>query len=509
MSGHTPFTPGRIQIVSLLRPLTVLGLLAGTVGAAQPLSLHPANPHYFLFRGKPTVIVTSGEHYGAVLNLDFDCGKYLGTLARDGLNGTRIWAGAYCEPAAAFNIASNTLAPLPGRFICPWARSDEPGYANGGNKFDLNKWDERYFKRLKDFMTAASQRGVIVEMNLFCPFYEDSMWRLSPMNAANNINGIGTVARTNVYTLDRHGGLLAVQEAMARRIIRELKDFDNLYYETCNEPYWGGVTLEWQGYIAEVIAEAERELGMRHLISWNVANSNAKVAKPPLEVSIFNFHYATPPDAVAMNYELNKPIGDNETGFKGTRDAVYRMEGWDFIVAGGALYNNLDYSFVAGREDGTFQYPPSQPGGGSPELRRQLGYLKRVIDRMDFIHMHPDNRVVKAELPAGATVRALVNVGEQYLVYLRSALGEKPGGPAMKKSFGKGELTLELTLPPGAYGCEWLDPAGCVVGHQEQFTHSGGARKLTTPAFNDDLALTLRRLSQGGTARERFSNHRL
>jgi hypothetical protein len=39
---------------------------------AQPISLHPQNPHYFLFKGKPTILITSAEHYGAVLNADFD-----------------------------------------------------------------------------------------------------------------------------------------------------------------------------------------------------------------------------------------------------------------------------------------------------------------------------------------------------------------------------------------------------------------------------------------------------
>ena len=62
---------------------------------------------------------------------------------------------------------------------------------------------------------------------------------------------------------------------------------------------------------------------------------------------------------------------DNETGFRSTDAAPYRMERWDFIIAGGGLYNNLDYSFVAGHGDGTFVYPASQPGGG-PALRRQL-----------------------------------------------------------------------------------------------------------------------------------------
>ena len=38
---------------------------------------------------------------------------------------------------------------------------------------------------------------------------------------------------------------------------------------------------------------------------------------------------------------------DDETGFKGIEDVHYRTEGWDFIVAGGGIYNNLDYSFVA------------------------------------------------------------------------------------------------------------------------------------------------------------------
>jgi hypothetical protein len=73
-----------------------------------PIGLHPDNPHYFLWRGKPTILITSGEHYGAVMNLDFDYRKYLDTLAADGMNYTRVFSGAYVEPQGAFNIARNT-----------------------------------------------------------------------------------------------------------------------------------------------------------------------------------------------------------------------------------------------------------------------------------------------------------------------------------------------------------------------------------------------------------------
>ena len=45
--------------------LALASIMTGSAASAQPLSLHPENPHYFAFKGKPTVLVTSGEHYGA------------------------------------------------------------------------------------------------------------------------------------------------------------------------------------------------------------------------------------------------------------------------------------------------------------------------------------------------------------------------------------------------------------------------------------------------------------
>jgi len=298
----------RICLVALL-------LACSGLSFAAPLALNPENPHYFIYHGKPTAVITSGEHYGAVLNLDFNYVRYLNTLAEDGLNGTRTWVGAYCEPTTAFQIADNTLAPMPGRFICPWARSSEPGYANGGNKFDLGKWDRAYFKRLKDFLSEARRRGIIVELNLFCPFYEEGMWALSPMNVSNNINGVGAIARTNVYTLDKNDGLLLIQEILVHKLVSELKDFENLYFEICNEPYFGGVTLGRQRHIAGIIQQAEPRKS-RHLISQNIANFKDKVLDPDPAVSIFNFHYATPPGTVGLNYQLAKVIGENETGFR-------------------------------------------------------------------------------------------------------------------------------------------------------------------------------------------------
>jgi hypothetical protein len=319
------------------------------------------------------------------------------------------------------------------------------------------------------------------------------MWSLSPMNAINNINGIGAISRTNVYTLDKNDGLLAVQEDMVRKIVTELKGFDNLYYEICNEPYFGGVTLQWQRHIADVITAAEANSKAHHLISQNIANFKDKVENPHPSVSILNFHYATPPETVALNYNLGRVIGENETGFRGTNDSQYRMEGWDFIVAGGGLFNNLDYSFTAGQDDGTFVYPQTQPGGGSPALRRQYGFLKRTIQAFDFVYMRPDDGVVKAELPAGVSVRALSKPGRDYLIYLRTALGDWKKHLELKTRFERGELSLLLDLPAGHYVGQWLDTKSCSRDGQFPFTHAGGPKALEVPGFEEDIALTIRR----------------
>jgi hypothetical protein len=394
-------------------------VFVGQIAFGAALQLHPDNGHYFLFRGQPTVIITSGEHYGAVLNVDFNYVAYLNELQGRGLNGTRTFSGAYLEPAGAFNISENTLAPANGRYIGPWMRTGVPGATHGGTKFDLTRFNDSYFARLRDFVRQASVRGIIVEMNLFCPFYEDVQWNLSPMNSINNVNNVGQVARTNVYTLDKNGGLLPFQDALVKRIVLELNQFDNVYYEICNEPYFGGVQLDWQRHISQVISESERTLPNKHLISQNIANGAQVVGAPDPLVSIFNFHYAAPPDAVRLNYYLNKVIGDNETGFRGTNDLPYRREAWEFILAGGGLFNNLDYSFTVRAPSGTYvNYPANQPGAGSPRLREQFHVLRNFITKFDFIRMAPDTNVIRAGIPDGSTARALSQPGEAYALYL-------------------------------------------------------------------------------------------
>jgi hypothetical protein len=295
------------------------------------------------------------------------------------------------------------------------------------------------------------------------------------------VNGIGDVARTNIYTLDRHGGLLAVQEGMTRKIVTELNDFDNLYYEICNEPYFGGVTMDWQHHIAKYIGETEKNLPKKHLISLNIANGGKKIVDPHPGISIFNFHYASPPKTVAENYALNKVIGLNETGFKGTNNTHYRMEAWEFMLAGGALYNNLDYSFVAGHERGDFVYPAKQPGGGNADLRHQFAILREFVESFDFIRMKPDTSWVKPGLPKSIHFYALAESGTQYGAYFISSAVPWPE-----------KLSLTLALPAGNYRVEWVDVFTGKKAKSERVKSSGEVT-ITSPEYKGEVALRIRR----------------
>jgi len=463
-----------------------------TVQTAPPIQLHPDNPHYFLWRGKPTVLITSGEHYGAVINLDFDCGRYLDELKKHRFNLTRLFSGTYREVAGSFNIPGNTLAPADGRYACPWARSSTPGALDGGNKFDLTRWDEAYFTRLKDFVQQAGDLGVVVVLVLFCTMYDDTVWNASPMNARNNVNGIGKVGKYEVYNA-KDKDLLAVQKAVARKLVTELNAFDNVYFEVCNEPYErGGLTTEWNDQIIAAIVDAEVGLPMKHLIAQGFPPSSAAVADLRPQVSILNFH-AAKPDTVRLNYHHGKVIAFDETGGADRSDRKYRVEGWDFILSGGGVYDHLDFSFTPDREDGTaVPLPPGTPGGGGPELRRHLGILKEFIEGFNFIRMAPDDTTIKSSRitgpqlsngsrpPAKATVRVLAEAGKAYAIYVN-------GGT-------QAELVLEF--PGGAYKAEWLNTKTGSPEKAETFRHPGGARTVTSPAYSEDIAFRAMRVPE-------------
>jgi hypothetical protein len=305
-------------------------LLPATAGAAEPIAPHPENPRYFLFRGRPAILITSREHYGAVLNRDFDHVPYRNELFARRFNLTRLFSGTYRE--------------VPGSFA------------------------------------------------------------------------------------------------------------------------------------ARTIVETEAQLGgPRHMIAQNIANGGTKVKDPNPAVSLFNFHYATPPDVIALNAGLNRAIGDDETGFRGTGDLPYRSEAWDFMLAGGSTFSHLDYSFTVAHPDGSAPVKSPTPGGGGPAFRKQLTILRDFLSALDYVRMKPDRTVIKRGIPDKARAQTLVLPGRTYAIYLN----------------GGTHADLVLDLPAGRFRAEWINPRTGTVDMSQDIDHKGGHTVLSSPSYDEDVALRI------------------
>jgi hypothetical protein len=486
-------------VVVLLWIVWAVARVCAQQTATEPIQLHPKNAHYFLYQGKAMALVSSAEHYGGVINADFDYHKYLETLAAEGMNYTRLFGGSYVEvPGKSFGILRNDLAPARGRFVAPWARGETAGYAGGGSKFDLEKWNPEYFARLHDFLAEAEKRGIVVEITLFSSQYGEMQWDLSPFNRANNIEQTEAIDWKKLNTLE-NGNILSYQERYARKLVREANGYSNVIFEIANEP-WSDrpvladvvnsylftgrdqfpnsvdlpdeLTMAWQARVAEWITSEEASLPNKHLIAQDCCNFRYPVKSVIPGVSVVNFHYAYP-EAATLNYGLGKALSYDETGFLGRSDEAYARQAWNFMLSGGSVFGSLDYSFSVGHEDGS-DAEPNGPGGGSVELRRRLRILSEFLQGLPLVDMVPDTHTVKHA--AGVYTHLLSSSQGKYAMYVD----------------GDGAAEVTLTLPAGEYTVTWVN---VVDGEKtgEVFLHGGGDKVVKTPEVRSGVAMRMSR----------------
>ncbi len=464
-----------------------------------PIQLHPLNPHYFLYHGKASALITSAEHYGALINGDFDYEHYLKTLYQEGMNYTRIFTGTYFEiQGESFGIEKNTLAPNPQHIILPWATVVTN--LGGKVKYDLSTWNDAYFERLKHLIKVAADNEIIVEITLFSSIYRDEHWDINPQNPDNNINIKEVLDRKNAHTLI-NGSLIKYQVALVEKLARELNEFDNIIFEIQNEPWSDRTALGyniqnkedrtlkdwdmqshtadaqamlWQERIASTIVSVEEDLPKKHLIAQNFSNYMLPISNVAENISIINFHYAWP-DAIKWNYHYDKVIGSDESGFAGSDDMVYRRQAWKFMLSGGGLFNSLDYSFFPGFEGGTGEN--NAPGGGSQALREQLRILSEFIHSFELVNLKPDySSVVKAP---GLIPYLMKDNNGNFALYIRSVGIEK--------------ASFDLKAENGTYTVQHLNTLNGDYSEPWEVMAEEGVLTISSEIPNGELAFRINR----------------
>jgi hypothetical protein len=483
------------------KSISLIILLGVYINAfCQPISLLKENPHYFLYKGNPTVLITSAEHYGAVVNSKFDFKAYFDWLGSYGLNYTRIYPGYLTELPDKW-IKGNTLGLKSDEIIMPWKRSNEPGYAMGGNKFDLDQWDENFFARLRDFIETAAKKDIIIEICFYNAQYEDC-WPLCPLYYKNNIQGIGNCHFNDAQTLD-HPDLLAKEADYVARIVREVNKYDNVILEICDEPTINGTPLEkagkWLDYMINVVVNTEKNLPEKHLIAQQIEGplNGACDFSQDTRVSIITCQYAYWAygaqlgglNGLDLKYHLNKPVELNETyyypvWYKGDSISDSRVEAWEFVVGGGSSFNHLN-----GR------YTDENPSGNTPDNMKvcnSLKVLKEFMYSLSFTKMSPDKHFVTGGIPKDAFYRGMSWPGNQYALYIHHSQCTKDSA-AFTVIPGNYKHDLLLNLPAGKYRTEWIDPATGEILKATVVNSKSGSQKLTTPLYSVDIALRIKK----------------
>ena len=492
-------------------------------------SIHPDNPRCFQYQEQPFKILTSAEHYGAVLNGDFDYDIYLQEMRRTGQNATRVFT-FYREKATSIPGPGdmNTLVPRPEASVMPWERVSGHGLAADGlKKFDLNRWNPAYFDRLRDYVRKCAESGVICEIVLFCNPYNQEKYDLFPCSKLSNVNGVGEDLDDprSFMTLDAPS-IVDFQERFVRKMVEELNGFDNVYYEICNEPHISGGSLEenekkvivWQSHIARVIRQAEENMPKRHLIAVNshfrfdLSESSDGTVRRHDDLSYFqnpdfdiiNYHYISAKKVVQglqfarvsqaragltwgflrQRDQFGKPIVFDETysGIVHGRPEVYpinRAEAWEMILSGGAGYNNLDWSFTQSDETGSGKEPI---GDGrrlnGRQLREWINILRKLLEQYDLAALVPAVGVLPESVP-GYGYAALTDGQGRYIIYFSDERLYR------SEACNPRALSVALTLPAGSYKARTLDPkTGAVEDLPE-------AMNLEIPEFAEDVAILI------------------
>jgi hypothetical protein len=177
-------------------------------------------------------------------------------------------------------------------------------FAMAGGRYDLEKWNEEYWRRFDNFLRETAARDVITDIELWPTFdyYRDG-WARNPFNPKNNINytveqtGLPLEVKTHpsraentffstVPALKNQETVLKYQRRFVDRVLFHTLRYDHVLYCMDNET---AVSPEWGAYWAKHIRAAAAGKGKKvHLTemwdSHDLANPqhNATIDHPEL-----------------------------------------------------------------------------------------------------------------------------------------------------------------------------------------------------------------------------------
>jgi hypothetical protein len=460
-----------MRLAVLVLEVAFVCFLTGPL-AGRPLSVNPQNPLYFDDGSGKAVYLAGHQIFVDLQDNSFnkaliynnrrtlDWNQYLDFVTAHNFNYIRNWI--------IWSTGSGSMAPVNKAIAqpMPYKRVEGYGKANdGGDKFDLEQFDETFFGRMRSRCEDLQKRSVYVSIMLFevygflegeaCGNPWQTLWDGNVFNRDNNINGIDTDYNNDgkgiefFYTQDKR--VLDLQKRYVRKVIETLSDLDNVFYEIANELY----APQWQYDMIEFIKKYEQGRPKQHLVlmspggrtetgSWKLMKPKV-VTKSPANC----FAVAGSWNGGAFG-KKNPPANDV------SKPGIVDM---DHVSPGSSDVGYVWSALTRGYHFSLYDKPFEKPDVESPAWQRIRSNVSRAAayaKRMDLSNAHP-----RADLTT--TGFCLACPGEQYIIY------QPKSGP----------FEVSALIAQADYLYEWFDTDLYQVVEKDRFRSSAASKSFT------------------------------
>lgn len=419
-------------------PAVALGPRPGTASPGPtPARGLGQRGRWFTYDGQPTYLVGfDGQAWAC--HPTFDYTAVLDTFVRYRINKVRIWA--YCWWGT------------PSGYLTPWATTG----AGATRRHDLDRWNAAYWRRVRNFVAAARDRRIVVEVTVFSEYPGHTDRWSSPRlrlawNKDYNVNGAFTGnARGHFYPqffdlayaeVSATGRTLRdYQQALVDKIVAELGAFENVYIEVMNEfghnhldtDTWHPWQLHWARRVAAATARPVAVHAGGALARWRPHHYRDR---PYVGVMNVRFRRGATPQQISDQLQAaqlaGKVLSWNETNTDEDVDLNTRYA-WGMFVSGGHAGIYID---------------DVAPAEWTPYLGR-LKALRDIVETVNFWELSPvdasgaDYDALIAQGPAGPNRQLIACPGKTYLAYFWGS---------------RSSASVRIALPEGAYDFQWFD----------------------------------------------------
>jgi hypothetical protein len=447
-----------------------------------------SNPRYFQDPTGRIVLLNGSQTWntfqdwgtdGAAQPIDFDA--FVKFLADHGHNFTLLWR---VEQPKFCNLPVTDGKPPD--FVSspqPWLRTGPGKATDGGLKFDLTKFDQSYFDRLRTRTKALDQAGIYAGIYLFTGEFVN-LFRCSSdgyaFTGTNNINGVddgyisGSQGNGSV-DMTEPNAITKIQDAYIDKVIDTLNDIPNVLWLVSEEA--PPTSVWWNDHLIEHTRTYEARKPFHHPVGYAepiqvpdsvVYNSGADWVAPTATISpISSCGYGKPTCKVNVN---DSDHSYWELWLHTTQQN--RNYAWENVLNGNSVLFMDPYLVFYPRQDRNNCIKPthgicSKPDPRYENFRNNLGYTLKYASRLNLARATPQPDLSST----GFCLAQTPAVGAEYLVYA-------PNGGSFEVDLSAMPASRQLTV-------EWFNPANGDKILKGPIRAGSRAEQFTPPFAND------------------------